>query len=71
MTGNSLENEGNSNPLCGEPKDLSNLPGHTYRCELYGRYVNVKKSAIPRVHILVVQEVLVNQEPTSMYTKTA
>ncbi|CAB4012629.1 Hypothetical predicted protein [Paramuricea clavata] len=63
--GNSLENEGNSNPLCGEPKDLSNLPSHVYRCELYGRYVNVKKSEIPTVYILSLQEVFVNKEPTT------
>ncbi|CAB3988800.1 Hypothetical predicted protein [Paramuricea clavata] len=63
--GNSLENEGNSNPLCGEPKDLSDLPRHVYRCELYGRYVNVKKSNIPTVYILILQEVFVNKEPTT------
>ena len=65
--GGSLENEGNSNPLCGEPANLDNLSRYVYRCELYGRYVNVKKTDIPAATLLVILEVLVNKEPTSKY----
>ena len=67
IIGDSLENDGNSNPLCGEPADLDNLSRYVYRCELYGRYVNVKKTVIP-ASLLAIQEVLVNKEPTSKYT---
>ena len=63
--GGSLENDGNSNPLCGEPADLDNLSRYVYRCELYGRYVNVKKTDIPAASLLVILEVLVNKEPTT------
>ncbi len=62
-----MENEGNSNPLCDEPKNLDNLPGDVYRCEVHGRYVNVKKSDTTSDSFITIQEVLVNQEPTSKY----
>lgn len=63
-----MENNGNSNPLCGEPKDLNNVPRYKYRCQLYGRYVNVKKSDIPVENVLALQEVIVNEELNSMFS---
>jgi hypothetical protein len=64
--GKSLNDDGGkTNPLCGEPKNMNNIPKHTFRCEQYGRYVTVKKTIIPAIQYhLIFLEVLVNKEPT-------
>ncbi|CAB3990373.1 partial [Paramuricea clavata] len=63
--GKSLNDDGGrTNPLCGEPKNMNNIPKHTFRCERYGRYVTVKKTDIPVQYHLIFLEVLVNKEPT-------
>ena len=58
---------GKTNPLCGEPKNMNNIPKHTFRCELYGRYVTVKKTYPPIEYPLILLEVVVNKEPTRKF----
>ncbi|CAB3997556.1 partial [Paramuricea clavata] len=55
---------GKTNPPCGEPKNMNNIPKHTFRCELYGKFVTVKKANPPVIYGLVLLEVMVNKEPT-------
>jgi hypothetical protein len=58
---------GKTNPLCGEPKNMDNIPKHTFRCELYGKFVTVKKANPPVQYGLVLLEVMVNKEPTRKF----
>lgn len=61
-----MTNFGNTNELCGEPVDLTN-EFHVFRCEIYGRYINIKKSNQPLLYPVSLAEVIVNAEPTSKY----
>lgn len=56
---------GTTNPLCGEPTDLDSIPKYIFRCEIYGRYVTIKKANIPAASPLIFLEVMINKEPTS------
>ncbi|KAI1894906.1 hypothetical protein AGOR_G00120580 [Albula goreensis] len=59
--GNSLENNGNNNPLCSTVPSISPGPSQTFKCSgpMVGRYVNVY---IPRREFLTLCEVEVNGE---------
>ena len=60
-----MTNLGNTNELCGEPVDLSTVDFHVFRCEIYGQYINIKKSNQPALYPVSLAEVIVNAEPTS------
>jgi hypothetical protein len=64
-----MKNHGNTNELCGEPVDMTTIPTHVFRCELYGRYINVKKTNQPVPYLLAIAEFIVNAEPTSKYIR--
>ena len=40
---------------------------HVFRCEIYGQYINVKKTNRPVLYGLGIAEIIVNAEPTSKY----
>ena len=59
------KNFGNTNELCGEPVDMNNKPSHVFRCEIYGRFINLKKTNTPVLYGLAIREIMINVEPTS------
>ena len=44
---------------------MDNKPSHVFRCEIYGQYINVRKTNKPVQFSLAVLEIIVNAEPTS------
>ena len=46
---------------------MNSIPKHTFRCELYGKFVTVKKANPPVKHAFALLEVMVNKEPTSKF----
>ena len=62
-----MKNFGNTNERCGEPVNMDTVESHVFRCEIYGRYINLKKANKPVLHCLAISEIMVNTEPTSKY----
>ena len=56
--GDSLANEGNSNPLCGK-YDLETGEIRSFYCDMFGRYVS-----IIRAGLMYLAEVIINPETT-------
>ena len=68
FTGESLNgNGGRTNPLCGATQNMNGVKRHTFRCELYGKYVTVKKTVIPSNKRVGILEVGVNREPAGKF----
>ena len=62
--GDGLENDGNSNPKCGDLHSMDSSPSKSFRCipAMKGRYVNIRLQGAGK--ILTLCEVIINPNPT-------
>ena len=65
-TGDSLDNDGNSNPKCGDLHSMAAIEKKSFHCSpaLRGRYVNIRIPGASKM--LTLCEVVVNPNPTGI-----
>ena len=59
--GDSIKNDGNSNPLCvTDSMDTGEI--RSFYCDMFGRYINLRRAVI-----LAVAEIIINPETTGWW----